>query len=330
VETSFQGRMTRGSLDAIVVGCGVIGLSVAVSLQEAGLEVRTLTAAPPSETTSTVAAALWYPYKSYPEDRVLPWGKRTYDVFAELSHVTVSGVYLREGAELWREPVEDPWWMEAVPNVRRCGKKELPPGYEDGHVFAAPVIEMPVYMDYLLDRFAAAGGSVERRVVSSLEEVAEEGRVVVNCSGLGARKLVGDMSMMPIRGQIMRVRNPGLERFLLDEGNPEGVTYIVPRTEDCVLGGTAEEGEWDTKPDPEIAAGIMRRCVALESRLAEAAVVEHRVGLRPGRPEVRLERNTLSNGVPCIHNYGHGGSGVTLSWGCAEEVTELVRGELKV
>src|SRR5215212_12058034 len=81
-----------------------------------------LTTAPPSETTSTVAAALWYPYKSYPEDRVLPWGKRTYEVFAELSHVTVSGVYLREGAELWREPAEDPWWMEAVPNVRRCGK----------------------------------------------------------------------------------------------------------------------------------------------------------------------------------------------------------------
>jgi D-amino-acid oxidase len=126
------------------------------------------------------------------------------------------------------------------------------------------------------------------------------------------------------------VRNPGLESFLLDEGNPEGVTYIVPRTEDCVLGGTAEEGEWDTEPDPEIAAGILRRCVALESRLAEAAVLEHRVGLRPGRPEVRLERDNLSNGVPCIHNYGHGGSGVTLSWGCAEEVTELVRGELNV
>jgi D-amino-acid oxidase len=330
VESGFRGRMTRDSLDALVVGCGVSGLSVAVSLQEAGLDVRVLTAAPPSETTSTVAAALWYPYKSYPENRVLPWGKRTYEVFAELSHVAVSGVYLREGAELWREPVEDPWWMEAVPNVRRCRKDELPPGYENGHVFTAPVVEMPVYMDYLLERFAAAGGSVERRVVSSLEEVAEEGRVVINCSGLGARELVGDNSMAPIRGQIMRVRNPGLKRFLLDEGNPEGVTYIVPRTEDCVLGGTAEEGEWDTEPDPEIAASILRRCVSLESRLAEAAVLEHKVGLRPSRPEVRLERDTLSNGVPCIHNYGHGGSGVTLSWGCAEEVTELVRGELKV
>jgi D-amino-acid oxidase len=203
VEFGFQGRTTRDSLDAIVIGCGVIGLSVAVSLQEAGLDVRILTAAPPSETTSTVAAALWYPYKSYPEGRVLAWGKRTYEVFAELSHVTtISGVYLREGAELWREPVEDPWWMEAVPKVRRCRKDELPPGYEDGHIFAAPVVEMPVYMNYLLERFASAGGSVARRFVSSLEEVAEEGRVVVNCSGLGAHELVGDTSMVPIRGQI--------------------------------------------------------------------------------------------------------------------------------
>ena len=329
MEFGFQGRMTRGSVDAIVVGCGVIGLSVAVTLQEAGLDVRVLTAAPPSETTSTVAAALWYPYKSYPEDRVLPWGKRTYEVFAELFHVTVSGVYLREGAELWREPVEDPWWMEAVPNVRRCGKGELPLGYEGGRVFAAPVVEMPVYMNYLLERFAAAGGSVERRVVSSLEVIAEVGRVVINCSGLGARELVGDTSMVPIRGQIVRVRNPGLERFLLDEDNPRGVTYIVPRTEDCILGGTAEEGEWDTEPDPEIAAGILRRCLALEPRLAEAAVVEHRVGLRPGRPEVRLECENLGNGAPCIHNYGHGGSGVTLSWGCAEEVTDKVREALE-
>jgi D-amino-acid oxidase len=329
MEFGFRGRVRRGAADAIVVGCGVIGLSVAVSLQEAGLDVRVLTAAPPSETTSTVAAALWYPYKSYPEDRVLPWGKRTYEVFADLSHVTVSGVYLREGAELWREPAEDPWWMEAVPKVRRCRKDELPPGYEDGHVFAAPVVEMPVYMDYLMERFAAAGGSVERHIVSSLEEAVEEGRVVVNCSGLGARDLVGDLSMVPIRGQIVRVRNPGLERFLLDEGNPEGVTYIVPRTEDCILGGTAEEGEWNTEPDPDIAAAILRRCVALEPQVAEAAVLEHRVGLRPGRPEVRLEREHLGNGAPCIHNYGHGGSGVTLSWGCAEEVVELVRGALE-
>ncbi len=311
-------------VDVIVVGCGVIGLSVAVRLREAGLDARILAAELPPATTSGVAAALWYPYRAYPEDRVLLWGERTFEVFQELSTIPESGVRLREGVELWRERVPEPWWAGAVPGVRRCTAEELPPGYRDGHAFVAPVIEMPVYLAYLMDRFAGAGGSVERRAVSSLEEPAREARLVVNCAGLGARELVGDASMRPIRGQIVRVPNPGLERFILDEANPDGVTYVVPRTRDCILGGTAEEGAWDMEPDPEVAAGILRRCAALEPRLAGAEVLEHRVGLRPGRPEIRLEREQGPDGVPRVHNYGHGGSGVTLSWGCAEETLRLV------
>jgi D-amino-acid oxidase len=310
--------------DVILVGCGVIGLTAAVRMREAGLDVRIVTAALPLETTSSVAAALWYPYKAYPEDRVLFWGSRTFEVFEELTRVPESGVRMREGVEIWREPVPDPWWASAVPGVRRCTEDELPPGYSDGHVFTAPVAEMPVYLGYLLDRFIGSGGHVEHRAVSSLEE-AGDGHVVVNCAGLGARELVGDSSMEPIRGQIVRVRNPGLERFVLDEENPEGITYVIPRSEDCILGGTAEEGEWDTEPDPKVAADILRRCTALEPRLAEAEVLEHRAGLRPGRPEIRLEREDVAYGPPRIHNYGHGGSGITLSWGCAEETLRLVR-----
>jgi D-amino-acid oxidase len=310
--------------DVLVVGCGVIGLTAAVRMREAGLDVRILTAALPLQTTSSVAAALWLPYKAYPEDRVLSWGQETFEVFEELSRVPESGVRMREGVEIWRDKVPDPWWASAVPGVRRCAKDELPPGYTDGHAFVAPVVEMPVYLGYLLDRFAGSDGRVEHRAVSSLEEV-EEGRVVVNCAGLGARELVGDPSMEPIRGQIVRVRNPGLERFVLDEENPDGVTYVIPRSEDCILGGTAEDGEWDTDPDPETAAAILKRCVALEPRLAEAEVLEHKVGLRPGRPEIRLETEEVADGPPRVHNYGHGGSGVTLSWGCAEETFRLVR-----
>ena len=320
-------------VDAVVIGGGVIGLSVGVLLGEAGLGVRILAAATPSASTSGVAAALWYPYRAYPEERVLSWGRRTFEVFEGLSRVPESGVRMREGVEIWRESVPDPWWASAVPGVRRCTREELPPGYRDGHAFVAPVIEMPIYLAYLSDRFVGAGGSVERTFVSSLAEAAGGARVVVNCSGLGARELVGDTSLAPIRGQVVRVRNPGLTRFVLDEANPGGVTYVVPRSVDCILGGTAEEGSWDTEPDPEVASGILRRCAALEPRLAGAEVLEHKVGLRPGRPEVRLEieggpgaaSRSMPQSVPCVHNYGHGGSGVTLSWGCAEEAVGLVR-----
>ena len=307
-----------------VVGCGVIGLTAAVRMQESGLDVRVVTSALPLDTTSSVAAALWYPYKAYPEDRVLSWGRRTFEVFEDLARFPESGVRLREGVEVWREPAPEPWWASAVKGVRRCTEDELPPGCRDGHLFSAPVVEMPIYLRYLLKRFGDGGGRVERRAVSSLDDLAD-GRVVVNCAGLGSRELVGDTSMQPIRGQVVRVRNPGLRRFVLDEGNPEGVTYVVPRSEDCILGGTAEEGEWNTEPDPGKAAGILGRCAAIEPRLAGVEVLEHKVGLRPGRPEIRLEREDPDHGPPRVHNYGHGGSGVTLSWGCAEETLRLVR-----
>jgi D-amino-acid oxidase len=306
--------------DAVVAGCGVIGLTAAICLREAGVDAGIVAAELPPGTTSSVAAALWYPYIAYPEDRVLSWSSRTFEVFEELSGTAESGVLMREGVEIWRHSVPDPWWASAVPHVRRCGDDELPPGYRDGHAFVAPVVEMPIYLKYLMDRFSAAGGSVQRRTLSSLDEV--DARVVVNCLGLGARDLVDDASMEPIRGQVVRVRNPGLKRFVLDEDNPEGVTYIIPRSGDCILGGTADEGEWDLEPDQETAAGILRRCTQLEPRLKDAEVLEHKVGLRPGRPEIRLERE--DGPIPRIHNYGHGGSGITLSWGCAEETLRLV------
>jgi D-amino-acid oxidase len=324
----LRGRREKVRVDVIVVGCGVIGLSSAIRMRESGLGVRIVAAALPLETTSSVAAALWYPYKAYPEDRVLSWGSRTFEVFEELAHIPESGVRMREGVEVWRDPAPDPWWASAVPGVRRCTQDELPPGYRDGHSFTAPIVEMPVYLRYLLDRFVRARGRIEHRAIASLDELVD-GSVIVNCAGLGARDLVGDASMEPIRGQIVRVRNPGLERFVLDEDNPAGVTYIVPRSEDCILGGTAEEGEWDTEPDPEVAVGILRRCEELEPRLAGAEVLEHKVGLRPGRPEIRLEREDMDNAPPRVHNYGHGGSGITLSWGCAEEALRLARETLE-
>lgn len=311
-------------MGVIVVGCGVIGLTTAVRLREAGIDAGIRTAELPSDTTSGVAAAIWYPYRAYPADRVLGWGKRSFEVFEELARQEVGGVRMREGVELHREPAPEPWWKSAVPGVRRCERGELPPGYRDGHAFTVPVVEMPVYLDYLMDRFVASGGEVERSAVPTLEEAAEGSDAVVNCTGLGARKLLDDKEMVPIRGQVVRVRNPGVDRFLLDEDNPGGVTYVVPRSEDCILGGTAEEGSWDTEPDPEIAGRILRRCTRLEPKLAGAEVLEHRVGLRPGRSEIRLETEVLANGVPCVHDYGHGGSGVTLSWGCAEETLRLV------
>lgn len=315
----------RVQADAIVIGSGVIGLSTAIRLQEAGLHVEIWTAALPQDTTSSVAAATWFPYNANPRDHVLNWGEQTYSVFEEMAEDSTTGVQMRECVQLWRDPMPEPWWGTAVPDLRRYAEDELLPGYRDSYVFTQPVIEMPVYLQYLLKRFNAAHGRIKRTLVWSIEEVARIAKIVINCTGLEARKLVGDDQLTPVRGQIVRVRNPGLDRCVSDLEHPDGMAYIVPRSEDCILGGTADEGHWNIVPDQEVAAGILRRCAEIEPRIADASVLEHKVGLRPVRSAIRLEREDLADGAYCIHNYGHGGAGVTLSWGCAGETVSLVR-----
>jgi D-amino-acid oxidase len=307
-----------------VIGCGVSGLSCGIRLQEAGFAVQIWARDLPPQTTTSVAAAVWYPYRAYPEQLVVGWAASTYAEFLRLAQVAGTGVMLRTGIEIFPWAVAHPGWRAGGPGFRRAQASDLPAGYIDGYLFEAPVVEMPIYLGYLAQRFESLGGRVRLRELSSLAEALNEHDLVVNCSGLGARELAADATMTPIRGQVVRVAQVGLERFLLDDYGPGGVTYIVPRLHDCILGGTAEEHGEDLAPDPATAEAIIARCVALEPRLAGAAVLEHKVGLRPGRPAVRLEAEQPAPGKLLIHNYGHGGAGVTLSWGCADECLRLL------
>ena len=310
--------------EALIIGCGVSGLSCGIRLLEAGYAVRIWARELPPRTTSNIAAAIWYPYKAYPEELVGRWAATAYAEFMRLVEQPETGVIMREGLEIFPAPVGDPWWRDALPGFRRAAPADLPDGYQDGYAFEAPVIEMPVYLGYLMRRFADLGGRVEQRALGSADEALAACDLVINCAGLGARELVGDGSLLPIRGQVVRVAQVGIERFWLDDYSQGGITYIVPRANDCILGGTADEGREDLTPDPATAAAIVERCVALEPRLRDAAILEHKVGLRPGRPAVRLEAEQWAPGKLLLHNYGHGGAGVTLSWGCAAEVVGLV------
>jgi D-amino-acid oxidase len=227
--------------------------------------------------------------------------------------------------ELLSERAGDPWWKMAVPEVRHARANEFPDGcgYMDAYVVRVPHIEMPVYLPYLMSRVRSLGGQIEQRRVDSISELHAEASLIVNCTGLGARELISDDQVYPIRGQIVRVANPGLQCSWADESGPLALSYIVPRGNDCVLGGTAQEGDWNLEPDMVIAERILTNCRRIEPQLQNARVLEHRVGLRPGRAEVRLEIVRTSDHAAVVHNYGHGGAGVTLSWGCAEEVTAL-------
>src|SRR4051812_26936182 len=103
----------------IVVGAGVVGLSCAVRLLEAGHRVDVVARDLPLETTSAVAAALWYPYRALPQDRVTAWSATSYSVFEELADDERTGVRMLTGTEVLRTPQPDPWWRPAVPSLDR-------------------------------------------------------------------------------------------------------------------------------------------------------------------------------------------------------------------
>ena len=179
---------------------------------------------------------------------------------------------------------------------------------------------MPVYLDYLRARFERAGGTLEVAAVRSLPELAGIAPVLVNCSGAGAHDLVPDPAVVPVRGQVVIAANPGIEEFYINrDDEPPWITYMFPHGDTVLLGGTNEEGAWDEEPRPYIAERIVAACSAIDPRLRGVEILEHRVGLRPCRPEVRLESEPLDGSI-LWHNYGHGGAGISLSWGCAAEI----------
>lgn len=313
--------------EALVIGCGVSGLACGIRLLEAGVPVLIRARELPPATTSNVAGAIWYPYKAYPVERVLPWSKRTLDELCALADDPAAGVDLVELTEVFDQPVADPWWRDAVRSFRRAGPADLPPHGRDGYVVEAPMIDTPVHLRYLVDRFLGLGGRIEQGEIDRLAALASERRLVVNCAGLGAGALADDPAVFPIRGQIIRVRPAAPPRHVIDD--TRGIAYVLPRRAECVLGGTADEGDWSLEPAPATAAAILARCAEIDPALAGAEILGHAVGLRPGRPAVRLELERLTDACAVIHNYGHGGAGFTLAWGCADEVLALALGWLR-
>ncbi|WUH92663.1 FAD-binding oxidoreductase [Streptomyces sp. NBC_00433] len=308
---------------AVVVGAGVVGLTTAVLLAESGWRIHVVCDRLPGA-TSLAAGAMWGPYLVEPKDQVDHWSQRSREIFGTLSEDSATGVRLTSGIEASRTAETAPDWATTLPGFRPCKPAELPSGFTAGYRFTVPLIDMPVYLAYLQQRLRRAGGTVEQRTLGYLAE-AGPSSAIINCTGLGSRALVPDPDLRPIRGQHVVVSNPGLTEFFSeDTGTSPDLLCIYPHRDTVVLGGTAIDGEGGLGPDEEAASAILRRCAEVEPRLAEARVLGGRVGARPTRSKVRVEADRLADGTLVVHNYGHGGAGVTLSWGCAETVLTLL------
>jgi D-amino-acid oxidase len=296
--------------DALVIGAGVSGLTTALCLAEAGHVVRIRTAAWPQDTTSRVAGAMWGSTVAGPAGKVEGWASASLEAFRELAAVPDSGVAMTTGTLHSSSGAVPP--PEMFPGVEvRGGRVTL------------PLVDMPRYLDHLAARLDAAGVELELRPVPALDDAAREAAVVVNCAGLGARDLVPDPALHAIRGQHVIVENPGLEEFFMTEPFGPAWTSWFPHGDHVVLGSVAQEDDWDLEPRASDTERIIAGCAAFEPRLRDARVLDVQVGLRPARAAVRVEAQQLG-AARVVHNYGHGGTGVGLSWGCAREVVALV------
>jgi D-amino-acid oxidase len=254
-------------------------------------------------------------------------------VFRELANDPTTGVRMAPAMTVGELTGTDAMSSAAqlIPDLRPADPSDLPGGFRTGFRATMPMIDMPHYLHYLTNRLVAAGCEIEIHPVRSLAEAADAAPIVVNCTGLGAGALTGDGTVRPLFGQHVILTNPGLEQLFLEINSGPEWTCFFPHPQRVVCGGISVPDRWDTTPDPALTDRIIERCRRIEPRLVQAEVVETITGLRPDRPSVRVEAEPLgsafggaSGRALCIHNYGHSGNGVTLSWGCARDVLRLV------
>ena len=304
-----------------VVGCGVAGLTTSIRLLQGGKKVTILAKEIPPFTTSDKAGAIWLPYKIGPRNKVLSWALITYRKLERLSKKKKTGVsmvhLLRKG-----NVDQDNWWLEDLNNKLSRPIADVQNDAESEYQVRVPFVDTPIYMHYLLRTFNKLGGKLIYRKVRNLYKLQKEYGTVVNCSGLGARKLCKDTKMYPIKGQIVLINPVAGVDYIADDRPNRELTYIFPRSKDCILGGTSEDGVEDQQVDEKTTRDILMRCSQLVPQLENAKPHRVYVGIRPGRPEIRLEKEAE---LPLFHNYGHGGAGFTVSWGCAEEIWKLIK-----
>src|SRR2546423_4133710 len=306
-----------------VVGAGISGLTCAVVFAESGFEAAIFADEIGDETNSAAAAAIWYPYDVGSSVEVTPGAAASYRRFSELARQSGTGVSVSELRVFSRlGPITPPDWAQSFV-TRPLAGSEIPSVFVSGFTIGVPLIETGRYLKYLAARLTNAGGSISGGTrFTGLEEIESRFDLVINCAGIGARELVPDPEMEPHRGQVAIVQKLDLPYAVVCDDPP--LMYAIPRSNDCVFGGTNEISD-DRIADPQTTARIIRECERVLGRPAPPLIRE-RVGLRPARSGgVRVAVGKLRDGRSVVHNYGHGGSGFTLSWGCAETVLEFAR-----
>ncbi|WP_018127763.1 FAD-dependent oxidoreductase [Balneola vulgaris] len=308
-----------------IIGGGVSGLTTACILQKSGFKVRIIAREPFEKTVSAKAAAIWFPFFAKPVHKVNAWSLRSFEYFLELCHKPESGISLVPFT-VYEESAEKPYWYDALPKKSTVKPTKVNVFEREAYSYSIkiPLIETQLYLPYLRKKFLDQGGLLEERTINSLNEF-DENEWVVNCTGLGSMHLVSDKNMYPIKGQIVKVASHssvmGLSlEFPVDDKNEE-LIYVIPRKDCIVIGGSAIPNDDTEDIDHDLTKRMLHRASQIEPRLRDLEIQTVLTGMRPGRTSIRLEKE---EGRKLIHNYGHGGSGFTVAWGCAEEISQII------
>lgn len=212
-------------------------------------------------------------------------------------------------------------YLDIVENFQEREAPDVPGGYDYAWRYTTFFVDTTLYLPYLKDRLVSQGGIIKTQHFNSMSEVSElPTDIIFNCTGLGARDLLGDTKIHPIRGQAVLVApRPAMDWSISADG-----FYVYPRSKDTVLGGTAEFGRYSPEPEASATQLLIKGNKRILPDLTPAEIKKSYVGLRPYREEtIRVEFEEI-NDKQVVHNYGHGGSGVTMSWGSARIALEYL------
>lgn len=308
--------------DVAIIGAGISGLATAYSLVEKGYQVRVFAKAFPPDTTSNRAAAFWFPYHVQDDKRCKPWCQASYRKYVALSAEPATGIRMHTLLKVVHKNTEEASldWLNFMPegSCRLMERNELNAAFRLGYEVEVPLVESHIFLPWLMEYLKRKGVEFIEREIKEFSELQGQYQWVVNCSGLGARELCGDEGIYPVRGQVGVIAAQQDMPIILDNEQP---FYIVPRQDVTIIGGTFEEKVSELTPEPAVIEGLYQQAVALYPHLKDSPITGSWSGLRPYRKRIRIEKEPGEN---LIHNYGHGGSGFTLSWGCAEEVVRLM------
>ncbi|XP_067841134.1 D-aspartate oxidase [Heptranchias perlo] len=319
-----------------VIGAGVVGLSTAVCVAESipHCSVTVIAEKFSPHTTSDLAAGILSPHFSpeTPVNRQKRWFEDTFGhIFsiAQTAEAPDVGVQFLSGWEIFNVPPKEriPFWSDAVLGFRIMDDSELKrfPQATFGWMYTTLLCECTCYLPWLEKRLKNAGGQLQAGTITDFWELDGKYDIIVNCSGIGARALTGDRKLYPIRGQVHKVHAPWLKHFVRVG---DGTSYIYPGISSVTVGGTRQKDDWRMAVDPSDSKAIFEGSCAYEPSLKLSRKLFERVGLRPARAVLRLEKEKLERDgrhMYLVHNYGHAGAGVSFHWGTAKEAAQLVK-----